>query len=794
MHTQSIEQWLFSRADDPDAWAKRYDDAAWRAVVVPHDWSVEEEFSATLSSGTGYLPGGVGWYRSHVPTGALGLHDDSVVRLVFHGVYKNAEVWVNGYHLGSRPSGHARFSFDVSEILSYATDGDLVISVRVEHTDISDSRWYNGSGITRRVELEVHEPVHLREHGTVVTTLEADAAAATIRVEQTLVNSTAEPVTVQALHELASLTTGRVHSAEVSVRIEPGAAASTSTDMRIADPELWSDDDPRLQRLTTTLSWSDGVTSGEAQYSEVIGIRTFRFDADHGFSINGRPRTLTGVCLHEDAGCLGTAVPAEVWLRRLLILKEMGCNAIRMAHNPHSPELYTLCDALGFYVIDEAFDEWENAKNKWWQGHNVYPPRHQGYAADFPEWHERDLRTMVEAGRNRPSIIAWSIGNEIDYPNDPYASPLFTEMTGNNDANKPDAERVYDPTRPDIRRLTTIARNLARIVRESDPTRPVTLAAAFPELSSRTGLLDPLDVVGYNYKEHLYEEDHRRFPDKPLLGSENSHRYADWQAVARNDYIAGQFLWTGIDYLGEAYGWPIHGSGAGLLTLAGFPKPISQLRRSWWSEEPFAHLAVRPFAEGEAPLWSHPVSRAVDFAAAGPTEVLCFAQADSIILAVGGEQVVAEWDDEQGYWRAVVPALNGPVEVQALRGGVVVATDRLATVGGPASLEAVVWQAPADASDRCAAVGLSTGGIVQIECTLRDAQGALARGDVLVEASVEGGVLLGLENGDLADVTAYALPRRRTLDGRLIVFVRADGAASVVLRAEGLEDVRVVIE
>ena len=162
MHTQSIHQWLFSRADDPDAWAKRYDDATWRAVAVPHDWSVEEEFSATFSSGTGYLPGGVGWYRAHVDTGALGLREDSVLRLVFHGVYKNADVWVNGYHLGRRPSGHARFSFDISEILSYATDEDLVISVRVEHTDLSDSRWYNGSGITRRVDLEVHEPVHVR--------------------------------------------------------------------------------------------------------------------------------------------------------------------------------------------------------------------------------------------------------------------------------------------------------------------------------------------------------------------------------------------------------------------------------------------------------------------------------------------------------------------------------------------------------------------------------------------------------------------------------------------------------
>ncbi|MBO0981689.1 glycoside hydrolase family 2 TIM barrel-domain containing protein [Microbacterium sp. SD291] len=790
MHIQPIEHWLFTRTDDPDAWAKRYDDADWRTVVVPHDWSVEEEFAESFSSGTGYLPGGIGWYRAHIPAGGFALREDSVVRLVFHGVYKKADVWVNGYHVGGRPSGHSRFSFDLTEILSYSHDDELVISVRVDHTDISDSRWYNGSGITRRVEIEVHDAVHLREHGTVVTTLRADAGEATIRVDQALVNSSAAPAEVHARHELTSLSTGRVHTADTQADLAAGGSATTSATIRVSDPELWSDGDPRLHRLVTTLTWP----GGSAEYSEIVGIRTFRFDPDHGFSINGERRTLKGVCLHEDAGTLGTAVPAEVWLRRLLALKEMGCNAIRMAHNPHAPELYALCDALGFYVIDEAFDEWENAKNKWWQGHNVYPPRHQGYASDFTEWHERDLVAMVEAGRNRPSIIAWSIGNEIDYPNDPYASPLFDEMTGNNDANKPAAERVYDPTRPDIRRLTTIATELARIVRASDPTRPVTLAAAFPELSSRTGLLEPLDVVGYNYKEHLYEDDHRRFPAKPLLGSENSHEYPDWQAVTRNDFIAGQFLWTGIDYLGEAYGWPIHGAGAGQLTLAGFPKQTWHLRRSWWSDEPVARIVVRPHVEGETEFWSHPVSRTVDFAEAGPTEVLCFANGDAVQLSAGGAPVETAWDDEHGYWRAVVPALTGPLELEVLRDGAVIATDRIESAGEPARLDAVVWEAPEGPVALVRAAGLPAARVVQIECTLRDSRGSEARGEVLVEASVEGGELLGLENGDLADVTAYALPQRRTLDGRLIVFVLCDGPASVRLRAEGLEDALVVIE
>ena len=580
------------------------------------------------------------------------------MRLVFHGVYKNADVWVNGYHLGGRPSGYAQFSFDLTEILSYAPDDDLVISVRVDHTDISDSRWYNGAGITRRVEIEVHEQVRLREHGTVFTTQVADAAAATVQVVQTIANDTPSLISVRVHQRLRSLTSGRVHEFAAVVEVAAGGIADAAVTAQVPEPELWSDTDPRLHRLTTTLEWLSDGEQRRAAYDEVVGLRTFRFDPDHGFSINGEARVLKGVCLHEDAGTFGTAVPASVWLRRLLKLKAMGCNAVRMAHNPHAPELYALCDILGFYVIDEAFDEWENPKNKWWQGHNVYPPRHEGYAEDFPAWHRADLEAMIDAHRNHASIIAWSIGNEIDYPNDPYAHPLFKEAVGNNDAGKPRAERLYDPDRPDVRRLTTIAKRLADIVREKDATRPVTLAAALPELSSQTGFLDPLDLVGYNYKEHLYEADHARFPDKPFIGSENSHRYTDWLHVEQNDYVAGQFLWTGIDYLGEARGWPVHGSGAGLLTLAGFEKDTWHLRRSWWSDEPVAHLAVRRSTTPgeERTLRSHPVSR--DWAAADgqPVEVLCFGNGDELRLMCGEEDIPLERDDEHGYWSAVTVA------------------------------------------------------------------------------------------------------------------------------------------
>ncbi|WP_062049112.1 glycoside hydrolase family 2 TIM barrel-domain containing protein [Bacillus sp. JCM 19034] len=323
-----------------------------------------------------------------------------------------------------------------------------------------------------------------------------------------------------------------------------------------------------------------------------VGIRSISFDSEKGFFLNGKPTLLKGVCVHHDAGTLGAAVPKAVWQRRLEKFKDLGANAIRMSHNPPAPNLLDLCDEMGFFVIDEIFDEWEGPKNKWSTGHNVYPPKHDGYFEHFPEWGERDLKDWVQRDRNHPSIIAWSIGNEIDYPNDPYCHPSFKEMTGNNDKDKPVEERQYDPNKPNAERLVSISKKLVNYVKEMDMTRPVTAALAYPELSNLTGLSDTLDIVGYNYKEHLYEQDHNKNTSQVIYGSENSHSVENWLEVVNRPYISGQFLWTGIDFLGEAQGWPIRGSRAGLLDLAGREKPGFYLRKSLWSKELFGKLTV----------------------------------------------------------------------------------------------------------------------------------------------------------------------------------------------------------
>lgn len=583
------ENWRFHLGECEDAWYKGYDDGSWRRVMVPHDWSVEAPFSREYSSGTGYLQGGIGWYRItfHLPEEYRG----KKISLRFDGVYKNSRVFCNSYYLGKRPNGYVPFSYDISDMVVFGQEENQV-SVKVVHDDLADSRWFTGSGITRKVTVCIEEKVHPAEYGCVFRTeqvLEGQGnagggvEAARVFVIHEPVNDKKEQVRLGVRTALIDDEGNSAAEFLGETEVGPGKTGRIELSGKVENPALWSPDSPYLYRMK---SWYC-VNGGEEYlvHEEKVGIRTIAFLPDQGFFLNGENMKIKGVCVHHDGGCLGAAMKAEVWQRRLALLKECGCNAIRCSHNPHMPELYGLCDAMGFLMMDEAFDEWENPKNKWSTGHNVYPPKHQGYYEDFPAWHEADLRAMVRRDRNHPSVILWSIGNEIDYPNDPYCHPMFETMTGNNDANKPEAERQYDSNKPNMERLSVLAAKLSGIVREEDPDRPVTVAAAFPELSSRLGFFDTLSVVGYNYKEHLYEEDHRRFPDKTFLGSENSHSDEAWQAVTDHPYICGQFLWTGIDYLGEARGWPVHGSPAGILTTAGFPKPDYARRKALWKTE-----------------------------------------------------------------------------------------------------------------------------------------------------------------------------------------------------------------
>lgn len=729
--------WKFHLGDIPDADYMGYNDSAWREVTLPHDWSVEHEFEKTNASGTGYLPGGTAWYRKHFV-----LPEDICskrVRITFGGIYKHSKVWINSNYLGGWAYGYSTFTFDISE---FVRAGENVISVRAEHNEVADSRWFTGSGIYRDVKIEICEKNCFEKDGVFVSTKSVENGNAQVQIEYKTLGCDGAEFFVNDENGVCV----------ASCKGEEGCGAVT---VAVENARLWSPDTPVLYTLVCR-ALKYGETTDEI--SIPFGIRTIVFDPDKGFFLNGVNMKLKGVCVHHDAGALGAAVPETVWKRRIEKFKAAGCNALRTAHNPPCEELLDLCDRLGLLVMDEAFDEWEGAKNKWWQGHNVYPPKRFGYAEDFPFWHKADLEAMVLRDRNHPSIILWSIGNEIDYPNDPYVTPLFKESLGNNDANKPERERKYDDKKPDASRLATVAKELVDIVHNVDKTRPVLSALSFPELSTRTGFADVLDVSGYNYREHFYEEDHKRFPDRVIFGSENSHDPRAWYAVRDNDYICGQFLWTGIDFLGECRGWPERISQAGMLDLCGNEKPLYYRRKALWTDEPFVKIAVSKCAKEHSNVWSDSF---VYSAGEGETlTVSCYTNKDEAELFLNGKtlgkQAVV---DCRASWEI-------PFEKGELTARVNGATD---TLFSPENAEKIILTA-----DR-RYVSANSEDVYHIEVMLADANGNIACADDkrIYYQLVGDGEIIGIENGKPDDLTCYAERYRNTHRGKALAYVRA---------------------
>ncbi len=727
-------EWKFHLGDSVGADYMGYDDGAWRSINLPHDWSVEHVFDKSNASGTGYLPGGTAWYRKHFE-----LSEDIVgkrVIITFGGIYKHSRVWINSNYLGGWAYGYSTFTFDISD---YIRAGENVISVRVEHNEVADSRWFTGSGIYRDVALEISDMCCFEKNGVFVSTSAISENNALINVEYKTAGCDGAEFTVEECNG-KTVANGRVEGEKGELKIE------------IPDANLWSPDSPNMYNLRCFSYKNNDVTD---EISIPFGIRTAVFDADKGFFLNGVNMKLKGVCVHHDAGALGAAVPTSVWKRRLKKFKAAGCNALRTAHNPPSSDLLDLCDKIGLFVMDEAFDEWEGAKNKWWQGHNVYPPKRFGYAEDFPMWHKADLEAMVLRDRNHPSIILWSIGNEIDYPNDPYVTPLFDEVLGNNDANKPAQERRYDDKKPDARHLTTVAKKLVDIVHAVDTTRPVLSALSFPELSTRTGFFDVLDVAGYNYREHFYEQDHKRFPDKVIFGSENGHSPDAWYAVRDNEYICGQFLWTGIDFLGECRGGPVRISQAGMLDLCGNEKPLYYQRKALWTDETFIKIAVSKGTKDKTSVWS---DNFVYYANEGETvSVSCYTNSDKAELFLNGkslgEKLLTDADGCRVTWEF-------PYESGVLTAKAGDAEDILCT---PENAEKISFDIYENSED-----------CVQLEVAILDPKGNIAAADdkVIYYQLIGDGKILGIENGKPDDLTCYAENYRSTYNGKAIVYVR----------------------
>jgi len=769
--------WLFSIGDFASAMMPAFDDTGWRTLNVPHDWSIEGPFSAEYGSGNGYAPGGIGWYRKHFQLDPSQKGQSVVIE--FDGVYDHSEVWLNGQLVGGRPFGFMGFQCDLTPYLKWNTTN--VVAVRVDHSRFADSRFYTGSGIYRDVRLTLADPLRIAHWGTSVTTPTVKSNSAVVRVETTVENNFpgARKFSVQA--DLVA-PNGDVVASLATPQSAAGHSAQTVVqEMKVTHPERWTLDAPALYTLKSS------VTDGENIMDETetpFGIRTAKFDANQGFLLNGVPTKLKGVCIHHDAGSLGAAVPDKVLERRLESLKEIGVNAIRTSHNPPDPELLNLCDRLGLLVMDEAFDEFTPAKNKWVAGRNTGEPSRFGYSEMFAQWSVTDISDMVRRDRNHPSIILWSIGNEVDYANDPFSDPVL----GQN----------YRPENPPATDLLKCAAPLVAAVKSLDRTRPVTAALATVAMSDAVGLPELLDAVGYNYQEARYAADHAKFPKRMIYGSENGQQYGAWQAVATNKFIAGQFLWTGIDYLGEARPWPNRASGAGLLDLCGFKKPVGWFRQSRWSDEPMVYLCA---ADADAPTnpaggrrgfsgvesWNWPSNSTIN--------VRCFANCPEVTLSLNGKIIGTQKSSEAvaGVLTWQIPFEPGTLKATGRAQGGETCEFVLQTAGVPSRIELLPDTIPlrADGKD-----------VAQIEFQIEDAEGVrVPDADTEVKFTLTGPArIIGLGNGDLDNNENCQGDTHRAFQGHGLAIVQAmtttnTSANKLVLQATapGLEPARVTL-
>lgn len=752
--------WRFSLSDDSLARNAEYADSTWRKLTLPHDWSIEGTASPTYASCQGYLPGGVAWYRKKFDVDA----SDGAKRYVyFEGVYNRSDVYVNGHHLGHRPNGYVSFLYDLTP---YLKDGENVMAVRVDHSRQADSRWYTGSGIYRDVYLVTAPESHFGLWGVGWKAAGITDKQATVKVDAKISN----PQPGQKVEASLFDAEGKM-VASGQAKVDNGIA---NIDLKVKSPRRWDLTDPYLYRLEARLLQGGKVIDQDA---ESVGLRTLGFSPDKGFSLNGRNMKVKGVCIHHDGGALGSVVPKEVWKRRLQNLKGIGANAIRMSHNPQAPDVYDLCDELGLLVMDEVSDEWEFPKRKWVEGWNVGTPSFEGAYDFFEEWIEKDITDMVRRDRNHPCIFLWSIGNEVDYPNDPYSHPV---LDGDGSAINQPMYGGYDPKAPNAERIGMIAKRLNACVKAVDDSRPTTGAMAGVVMSNQTEYPNTIDICGYNYTENRYAADHAAYPARVIYGSENGVGYNQWLAVRDNDFIFGQFIWTGLDYLGESGRWPSRGLHTGLLDFTGEPKPRGRFRASLWLDEPFTYVGATPIFRGGADRQGRPHLSAEapavwNYEPGQPTRVVCYTNAPYAKLMLNGEQVgeLKPYDDAYGmvYWD--IPFTPGVLQAIGCDAqGNELSSAKIETSGRPFALRVRI-----DGERNTAPRALNH---VIVEVVDEDGR-LVTLADNNITCRMEAGSLLALESADNSDMAGTVRNSRRANGGRLLAYVRNDDQGRLAL-------------
>ncbi len=589
------KNWKFTLTEQIYGHLMNLDESEFQTVHIPHDYSIEQPYNQEVGDGcTGYLVGGLGWYRKKFLT----TEDmkDKKIFLCFDGIYNRSNIYFNEKFLKFHPYGYSPCIIDVTE---YMNEKDNVIAVQVDHTRYADSRWYTGSGIYRKVSLHILPKTYIPLWGIKITTPDASSKKANIKMEIEIRNE--DKIKEAAIKtEIISPSGNLVTS--TTKRLEVGETCTAVVESVIESPHLWNiHQGDRYEAITTLIVDGQSVQEKKTQF----GIRFFHFDVDKGFYFNGRKELIKGVCLHHDAGLVGAAVPLDVWRRRLDRLKACGCNAIRTAHNPASEDFIELCDEMGFLVQEEFYDEWDNPKDKRF---NMKERKvdyiTQGHHEFFKDYARSDLQAVIHRDFNHPCIIQWSIGNEIEW-----TYPKYTIATGYFGANANGNYFWDEPpyTVAEIREKISklpeeeyevgkTAHFLAKWTKEIDTSRPVIANCILPSASYESGMTDALDMVGFSYRQVVYDRCHINYPDKPIMGTENLGQWHEWKQVLDKEYISGIYLWTGIDYIGESGNtdvWPRKATKSGLLDVAGFEKPSYYMFRALWSDVPSIYMTTQ---------------------------------------------------------------------------------------------------------------------------------------------------------------------------------------------------------
>jgi beta-galactosidase len=799
--------WKFSLDGSEKAIQPTFNDQSWRNIHLPHDWSIEGEYS--LSNGSdwqsGYLPGGIGWYRktfSYNPD-----WKNKQVAIQFDGVYMNSEVWINGQYLGRRPNGSLSFSYPIAKLLR---NGSNTLVVKVDHSKVLSARWYTGSGINRHVWVAVTPKVHIAQDSVYVSCRQISAKSATVDFSVPVRNL--NMITGSAVLKSQILNKQGVVVATASQSL-PKSSAIAKQVFTVTEPQLWSPEHPYLYKVKSTLT-SNGKVIDEVTLP--MGIRKTEFSGSYGFKLNDVITKLKGVCIHEDAGAFGTAVPDEILLGRLKQLKDMGVNAIRTSHNPFSPQFYDMCDSLGLMVLNEAFDGWDKPKAK------------DDYGNYFDEWWERDLSAFIYRDRNHPSVIMWSIGNEVPKP------------------------------------TVEIQTKLINLVHKLDPSRPVTQGGVDPT----RGMTDKqqrtlLDVKGFNgdgEEKDTFEKFHAQFPEVPMVGTEVPHtnqtrgvyrtttnwRRRDfpapweiasgsagtmkglenrvfpipdlapqevfpeekatvyfkndrvlpipnnepwseklfyqssydnatvrtnarkgWQRTMELPYVMGQFRWTAFDYLGESNQWPSRSANFGVIDLCGFPKDHFYLYQSLWTSKPMVHLL---------PHWTHPGKEGI------AVPMVVYTNCDSVQLSLNGKSLGTQpYRGEQLVWN--VPYTPGTIKVVAYKNGKIAASEQISTAGAAAKLSVSTNKKSLKSNGRDLLV-------CEINVTDKAGNKVPLAGNMLNFKVNGAATLKGTDNGDPLDLSSYQGTKRRAFRGKCLLILESTdkpGNVDLEISGEGLE-------